>query len=278
MHDGESIESSCRNYKISDFISRLSTARSRALMLDYDGTLAPFCCNSAQAHPYPEISETLHRIQRDTDTRLVIVTGRRASEIPRLLGITGVEVWGCNGLERLGADGSIEIARIDASLLAAIDTASKLIACEGLSHLAERKIGSIAIQWRGGDDVSEHVSRRMRRVWSMIPDRSELRFAPFEGGIEIRVRKKDKGDAVRSILSEMGWDVAMAYLGDDETDEDGFGALTRRGLNILVRDASRPTLADAWIRPPEGLLTFLRGWISACPPINNSTDSARLEE
>jgi len=163
-------------------------------------------------------------------------------------------------------DGSNEIARIDARLLAAIETAGRLIACEGLSYLAERKTASIAIHWRGREDIAEHIVRRVRRIWSMLPDRSELRLAPFDGGIEIRVAQKDKGDAVRSIIKEMEPSVAMAYLGDDTTDEDAFGALTRRGLCVLVRDCYRPTIADAWIRPPEGLLAFLRGWLSACPP------------
>ena len=125
--------------------------------------------------------------------------------------MTDVEVWGCHGLERLRADGSIEFARIDARVLAAIETASKLIACEGLSSFAERKTASIAIHWRGREAIAEHVMRRMRRIWSMIPDRDDLRFAPFEGGIEIRPTSKDKGDAVRAIFSELGPDVAMAY-------------------------------------------------------------------
>lgn len=266
MHDRKAIGPSSLNSKITEFLTSLSKARSRALLLDYDGTLAPFTCDRAHAHPYPEVAGTLHRIRCETDTRLTIVTGRPAKDIPRLLGLTGIEIWGCHGLERLRADGSNEIARIDPLLLAAIETASKLIASEGLANLAERKTASIAIHWRGREDLSEHIVRRMRRIWSMIPDRSDLRFAPFDGGIEIRVAKRDKGDAVRSIFREMGPDVAMAYLGDDETDEDAFGALSRRGLNLLVRDEYRPTLADVWIKPPGELLTFLRGWISACRP------------
>lgn len=275
MHDGESIEPSSLNGRITDFLSRLQRARSRALLLDYDGTLAPFTCDPAQAYPYPEIRETLRRIQRETDTRLVIVTGRKASDIPRLLKLTGIEVWGCHGVERLGANGSNEIARIDARLLAAIETASQLIACEGFSNLAERKTASIAIHWRGKEHLSENVLRRMRHVWSLIPDRSDLRFAPFDGGVEIRVAKIDKGDAVRSILRDLGPEAAMAYLGDDLTDEDAFGALTRRGLNVLVRERSRPSLADAWIRPPEALLEFLRAWIVACRSSPKTTSKAK---
>ena len=63
----------------------------------------------------------------------------------------------------------------------------------------------------------------------------------------------------------------MAYLGNDATDEDAFGALTHWGLNILVREDYRPTLADAWIRPPEALLDFLHGWIAACR-VNDDND------
>jgi trehalose-6-phosphatase len=74
------------------------------------------------------------------------------------------------------------------------------------------------------------------------------------------------------MFRDMGPDVAVAYLGDDVTDEDAFGALTRRGLNVLVRQHCRPTLADAWIKPPSGLLEFFRGWIFAC---RKSTTSKR---
>ena len=266
MENGESFEPSSGGDRIAGFLSTLCNAPSRALLLDYDGTLAPFACNPAQALPHTEIPDALQRIQRETDTRLAIVTGRRASDIPRLLGLANIEIWGCHGLERMRPDGSNEIARVDARLLAAVETACNLVACEGFSHLAERKTAGIAVHWRGREQISEHVVQRMRRIWSMIPDRNDLRFAPFDGGIEIRVAVKDKGDAVRSILNEMGPGVAMAYLGDDVTDEDAFGALTRRGLNVLVRNAYRPTLADAWIKPPVGLLSFLRAWISACPP------------
>jgi trehalose-phosphatase len=272
MHHGESIsiKSSSLNGTINDFLSRLAKARSRVLMLDYDGTLAPFTSDPAQAFPYPEITDTLHRIQRETDTRLVIVTGRHASEIPRLLGMSGIEVWGCHGLERLSIDGLNEIVRIDPRLLAAIETASNLIACEGLTELVERKTAGIAVHWRGREEISEDVMRKMRRIWSMVPDRTDLRFAPFNGGIEIRVANRDKGDVVRLIFNELGPRVAMAYLGDDETDEDAFGALTGRGLNILVGDKCRPSLADVWIRPPEDVVAFLRGWISACPPLSTA--------
>lgn len=248
MHDGESLKSLTVNERIATFLSSLAKASSRALLLDYDGTLAPFSCDPVQAFPYPEISEALHRIQHETDTRLVVVTGRRACDVPRLLNLTGIEVWGCHGLERLKADGSNEIAKIDPRILATIETVNKLIACEGLSSFAERKIASVAIHWRGREAISEHVVRKMHRIWSMVPDRNDLRFAPFDGGIEIRPAKTDKGDAVRSIFREMGPRVAVAYLGDDETDEDAFGALIRSASVLASRKTASAGATSADMR------------------------------
>ncbi len=69
---------------------------------------------------------------------------------------------------------------------------------------------------------------------------------------------------MRAILSEMGRDAAVAYLGDDRTDEDAFLALHGHGLSVLVRGEFRDTAADVWIRPPEGLVAFLTDWNAAC--------------
>ena len=65
MHDGESLDPSAANMRIAAFLSRASKARARALLLDYDGTLAPFRCNPEEAYPYPDISSTLNRVQRE---------------------------------------------------------------------------------------------------------------------------------------------------------------------------------------------------------------------
>jgi hypothetical protein len=48
------------------------------------------------------------------------------------------------------------------------------------------------------------------------------------------------------------------------TDEDAFKALKNRGLSVLVRNEFRPTAADVWIQPPQGLLDFLAEWLQAC--------------
>ena len=62
------------------------------------------------------------------------------------------------------------------------------------------------------------------------------------------------------MLSQTGENSAVAYLGDDMTDEDAFQAVKARGLAVLVRPQFRPTAADVWLRPPEELVAFMQHW------------------
>ena len=57
------------------------------LMLDYDGTIAPFRVDPAQAFPYPGVLQLLGQIMLTLRTRLVIITGRDASDVVPLLEI-----------------------------------------------------------------------------------------------------------------------------------------------------------------------------------------------
>ena len=58
------------------FFARLARAPRAALLLDYDGTLAPFHVDPAQALPYPGVRTALDALIEQTDTRVVIVSGR----------------------------------------------------------------------------------------------------------------------------------------------------------------------------------------------------------
>lgn len=250
--------------RIVEFAVEVRRASSRVLMLDYDGTLSPFCDDPEKAAPYAEVPPLLRRMREETDTRLIIVTGRRAGDALRLLGLDGLEVWGSHGLERMRPDGSYEMARLDAGSVQMIADADELLANEGLAGMAEYKPAGIAIHWRGREATAEETTHKVKRVWSMLKSRDGLKLAPFDGGIEIRTSARNKGDAVRAVMAEAGSGAAIAYLGDDTTDEDAFAALTGHGLSILVRDVYRATAAEIWVQPPGGVVSFLETWISAC--------------
>ena len=62
------------------FLERLRCAPSRVLLLDYDGTLAPFQVNRDRAVPYPEVPPLIARIMAQ-GTRVVPISGRPAREV-----------------------------------------------------------------------------------------------------------------------------------------------------------------------------------------------------
>ncbi|MBV9183055.1 MAG: hypothetical protein JO356_17255, partial [Acidobacteria bacterium] len=131
------------------FFEQLRKATSRALLLDYDGTLAPFTPDRTRAFPYREIPELVTKIMRSR-TRVVLVSGRAATELLFLSGIhPHPEIWGSHGAERLYADGSYEVDSLPSEQRTALQMANQSLLSAGLGPRLETKAGGIAIHWRG---------------------------------------------------------------------------------------------------------------------------------
>jgi trehalose 6-phosphate phosphatase len=265
--------------QIESLLEAVARARQSLLMLDYDGTLAPFREDPEQAFPYPGVSSVLRQIVLAGKTRLVIISGRDAHEVIPLLGIEPrTEVWGLHGLQRLKPNGSAELSELDALTLEALASADNWLQLQNIQYAAEFKTGSIAVHWRGmNDSQAEAVRGRVLEGWTPIAKRTGLKLLEFDGGIEIRAARANKGNAVDTIMSEMNSDTPTAYLGDDNTDEHAFEAVNGRGLSVLVRPVWRPTAARLWLKPPEEVLDFLTRWLKAClqpSPSDNETTTA----
>jgi trehalose 6-phosphate phosphatase len=235
-------------------------------MLDYDGTLAPFRKDPEQAFPYPGISAVLQAIVRIAKTRVVIISGRDANDIVPRLGINPhPEIWGLHGLQRLNPDGRAELSALDEPTMKALAEADNWLRYQNIQHAAEFKKGSIAVHWRGlGECEAQAIRGRVLLGWTSIAKRTGLKLLDFDEGIEIRSPEANKGDAVRTIMSEMNPETPTAYLGDDNTDEHAFEAVNGRGLSVLVRPRWRPTSAQLWLSPPGEVLDFLTRWFKAC--------------
>ena len=130
--------------------------------------------------------------------------------------------------------------------------------------MMEQKPGCIALHWRGMErEKIKELKRMVKKDWSKIAERAGLDILEFDGGVELRVPGHDKGKAVETILAEENG-AAVAYLGDDVTDEDAFRAIKGKGMGVLVRKELRKTSADVWIKPPEELMKFLKKWTMIC--------------
>lgn len=252
--------------RIDRFFAACRAAPARALLLDYDGTLAPFRVERDQAFPYPGVREALEELIGLGRTRVAAVSGRVAGEVEALLGLARpLEIWGAHGWERRRADGGHEAFDIGPQAMAGLTEAARWSAERRLTERLECKQGSLALHWRDlAPAEREALEREAAPAWAAIGRRSGLEPHPFDGGLELRAPGRCKGTAVKALLEELPEGAAAAFLGDDRTDEDGFKALARiageRGLGVLVRPKWRPTAARAWLRPPGELLEFLARW------------------
>jgi len=245
---------------------RLAEAEQRVLLLDYDGTIAPFTPQRDEAVPYPGAEELLQRILAETNTRIVMITGRAAWDLRSLLHLYPTpEIWGSHGMERLWPSGNYEMAEVNEKELRAMTAARSAIPNRDLQDRIENKPAAVALHWRGLPSAKTEAARDLAlRAWRPIAEKAGLRLAEFDGGLELRYSDHNKGNAVRKVLEEVGQDSVIAYLGDDQTDEDAFRALRPQDLSVLVRPEFRETSAQLWIKPPEELLQFLGEWLTTC--------------
>jgi len=247
---------------LKDFFASLEKAPESVLMLDYDGTLAPFRVKPGKAVPYPGVRPILRRILTNESTRVVLISGRWTKDLIPLLRLDPLpEIWGSHGWERRHADGRYETFSFNERALRGLAEADRWVEDENLENRIEEKPGCLALHWRGlSRQRAENIRSQALERWTRLARKTGLEITEFDGGLELRVPGRHKGDAVKTILGEVGPEAVLAYLGDDRTDEDAFRAIGKRGLSILVRRTRRPTKARIWLRPPEQLLDFLKRW------------------
>ncbi len=244
-------------------IENLRQAAKRVLMLDYDGTLAPFHSDRDLAVPYPGVIEILEQLEAKGKSRVMIVSGRTVEDIIPLLNMKSPpEIWGSHGWERRGRDGNRLIWPANDRLLDGLRIAEEFIDNRGLIDYCEIKPRSLAFHWRGrNDDRTKKAVLETKSAWQTIRADYGLDLREFDGGLELRIPGRTKGDVVRSIIKESGPESFLAYLGDDNTDEDAFRAMEGHGISFLVREEFRSTGARYHLKPPDELIRFLNDWL-----------------
>src|ERR1043166_9347191 len=181
-----------------EFFFDLAIAPESVLILDYDGTLAPFRTEPQRAVAYPGIYTIIDSMMERGNTRVVIVSGRAVASLLPLLPFTRrPEIWGCHGWERLMPDGRDIIPHVDSETRAALESATQLVA-DVLPFAArcEIKPASVAVHWRGlPEQLANWARDAVGEEWRTLAQREGLRLRDFDGGIEFSARCCRRGMA-----------------------------------------------------------------------------------
>jgi trehalose-phosphatase len=198
-------------------------------------------------------------------TRLIVISGRVIDDLKQLLTFDRYpEMWGVHGAQQYLPDENITRLVIPRRVADELIEAEKWAKKEQLTSFIEKKPAGLAFNWQGRtDEEKEKVLNAMRKFKEQKPLKTSLVIHDIDDGVEMKSVEISKANAVKSILADLPIDSAIAYLGDNDTDEDAFQALAGRGLRVLVRAKTRATAADVRIDPPGELLEFLDRWTHA---------------
>jgi len=222
-----------------------------AILLDFDGSLAPIVERPEAARPLREAPDVLRGL-RPRVRRLAIVTGRPAAFVEALL--PGIEVVGLYGTE--GAPDVDQAVREEVAGLAGGEPGATL----------EDKGTAVAVHVRGAADP-EAAAAGLRGPLARIAAAAGLRLLEGKRVLELAAPGSDKGVVVRRLAEGAE---AVAFAGDDLADLAAFDELGRQagsGLavcRIAVGGPETPeevlVAADLVVDGPEGLLDLLASW------------------
>jgi trehalose-phosphatase len=247
---------------IPGFWQAVRKARSRCLVLDYDGTLAPFVSDRMKAFPLEGVIDLLVEIRDQTETYIAFMTGRPVDELLALAGDLRIPVSGSQGNEFRYPDGTFDVHEPTARQAERLDRAEDEARKRCRAGRIERKIASVALHTRGLDpEVAAHEEDEACDVWSADAADYDVECRHFKGGVEMRLKGIDKGTALRTLLRDRPDDGLCVYIGDDETDEDAFRVVRERGYGIRVGPPSASTAARGRLEDPVAVRGFLRSWL-----------------
>jgi trehalose 6-phosphate phosphatase len=241
-----------------------------AILTDVDGTIAPIVVDPREAS-VPEATRELLRSLADRYALVGCLSGRRALDARRVVGLDQLAYSGNHGFELL-LPGEDEV-RPDPSLDGHENDAPRFV--EGLDRSELGRVGIrvedkgaiVALHWRGAENegAAESVAHEIasEAEWQGLIAHRGRKVLEIRPNVPI-----NKGIAVAALIPARPVDAAL-YGGDDRTDVDAFTALRtlradgqlRATACIAVASDESPAEvsreADITVPGPEGFARVL---------------------
>ena len=241
-------------------VEAFNQAQSRVLMLDYDGTLAPFTSLPQSAVPDQNLINLLARLAGDEHSTVALISGRSRADLERwFAGIPNLWIAAEHGaILRSPISGTWEQPHHDAS-----DEWKKCV-YPILEHFVDRTPGSFieekefSLVWHYrmadpefGDWLANDLVANLDHMLAESP----VKAVKGQKTVEVKSLWANKGLVYsRLLLSDVVPDFIMA-AGDDVTDEDLFTRLPESAWTIHVgRNESR---AKYYLSNPDEMVALL---------------------
>jgi trehalose 6-phosphate phosphatase len=228
-----------------------------ALFLDVDGTLLDLAERPEIVTVPPGLLASLAAAEARTGGALALISGRTIADLDRLFAPLRLRAAGVHGAElRLDPDDAPspgpESVVLPTSLRPALDD----ILRDFPGTFIEDKRFSLAVHYRQAPMAGDALRMRLTRILEAFPQMGVTMLAAHYA-FELKSPQFDKGRAVAAFLSTPPFHRrAPIYIGDDDTDEAGFAAVSACGGRAYSVGLSRPGVVATFADPNE-----VRGWL-----------------
>ncbi len=231
----------------------LTTVARPALFLDLDGTLAGIEPRPDDVRAEHRRTSLLRRLRARLDGRVAVISGRTLAEVDRILEGASPAAAAVHGLVRRREDGEV----LSAAVHPGVAVARQAILAFAAGHpevIVEDKGASLTMHYRQAPELGPEITALAQRL------AREQGLKLQHGGMvaELCSPGCDKGMAVRAFMDEAPFAGATpVFIGDDLTDEDGFGAVAAMGGFGILAGRMRATLASRRLEDVEAVLDWL---------------------
>ncbi|XP_075153943.1 uncharacterized protein LOC142227349 isoform X3 [Haematobia irritans] len=246
----------------------LKNKKTLAILLDYDGTLAPIADNPNKTVMPISTEVILNKLAKHPNVFMAIISGRGIKDVQNRVGISGIMYAGNHGIEIESANGS----RHDYQLPAEVqENYTKLVKelkanVEKNQAWVEDKRVSLTYHYR---DTPLDIKESQKQVAIKIIESYGFRANQAHEAIEAKPPVNwNKGEAALFILKQQfgdNWadDVKVVFAGDDTTDEDAMRLLQGIGKSFRIStDPEIQTFADFRLSRQDLVCDLLK-WLSS---------------
>lgn len=224
-----------------------------SLFLDLDGTLIEIAARPDAVQVDAGLIQLLDGLSRRLDGRVVVVSGRPAADLHRLLGPARVAIAGSHGAERQLPAGHLQTPA-PAGLPDHVLTQLTGLASRHPGVLIEVKPFGVALHYRLAPDSAGACLAAAGKIAAA----EGFLLQPGKQVIELKFHPISKGDAVRAFMSSPPLSAGRPlFIGDDLTDEAGFAATAALGGAGILVGPPRPTEASYRLADVASALQWL---------------------
>ncbi len=231
-------------------------SKKRLLILDYDGTLAPFKRTPEEAIPTKEIMEVLETLAADKKNNVVISSGRDYKTLEKWFGKLPINMAAEHGAYY--KEGGVWHNNVPAKQTWNNQIISILQAFVDKTPRSRLEIKDTALVWHYRNVDGWLASLREQQLLETLIGPCSIENLQILCGnkvVEIKSPYHNKGTETRRLLDQDNYDFILA-MGDDTTDEDMFRQLPATAFSIKIDGMSE--FARFNLKSQSKALPFLR--------------------